>query len=97
MKNKTISSHQGSDFDSFLKKENLLEHSEAVAIKRVIAWQIKEAMKQQHITKIVLAKRMHTSRSAVDRVLDPDNESVTLTTLNKVANVLGKKMLIEIR
>ena len=54
-------------------------------------------MKQQHITKIVLAKRMHTSRSAVDRVLDSDNESVTLTTLNKVANALGKKMLIEIR
>lgn len=92
MKHKNI----GSSFDSFLEKEGLLADAEAVAVKRVIAYQIKVAMKQKRITKASLAKKMGTSRSALDRLLDPSNVSVSLKTLGKAASTLGKKLKIQL-
>ena len=86
----------GSNFDSFLEEEGLLADAEAVAVKRVIAYQIKEAMKQKKITKARLAKKMGTSRSALDRLLDPSNVSVSLKTLGKAASTLGKKLKIQL-
>jgi antitoxin HicB len=92
MKNK----HVGSKFDDFLKEENIFEEVDATAIKRVITYQIQEIMKRRHVTKSLMAQLMHTSRSAVDRLFDPKNESITLITLNKAAAVLGKKLKVEL-
>ena len=88
--------HIGSDFDDFLKEEGIQEEVETIAIKRVISFQLKEAMKKVHMTKSKMAQKMHTSRSAVDRLFDPENESITLQTLNKAASALGKKLKVEI-
>jgi len=85
----------GSCFDDFLKDEAMLEGATAVAIKRVIAWQIGEEMKAQHMTKTELAKRMHTSRAALNRLLDEEDPSLTLTTLASAATALGKKVNIQ--
>lgn len=81
----------GSSFDDFLQEESLLESSTAVALKRVIAWQIDQEMKAQKLTKTELAKRMHTSRAALNRLLDENDASLTLTTLASAAAALGKK------
>ena len=67
----------GSSFDDFLQDEGMLAEAEAVALKRVIAFQLEETMAKEHITKTEMAKRMNTSRSAIDRLLDPLNTSVT--------------------
>jgi len=80
----------GSSFDDFLKEQAMLEDATAFAIKRVIAWQIAEEMKHQKITKTELAKRMHTSRAALNRLLDEEDTSLTLTTLASAAAALGK-------
>lgn len=85
----------GSSFDDFLKDEAMLEGATAVAIKRVIAWQIGEEMKAQQMTKTELAKRMHTSRAALNRLLDEEDPSLTLTTLASAAAALGKKVNIQ--
>jgi len=85
----------GSSFDDFLKDEAMLEGATAVAIKRVIAWQIGEEMKAQLMTKTELAKRMHTSRAALNRLLDEEDPSLTLTTLASAATALGKKVNIQ--
>lgn len=82
----------GSSFDDFLKEEAMLEEATAVALKRVISWQISEAMKTQGLTKTELARRMHTSRAALNRLLDEDETSLTLTTLASAAAALGKKV-----
>lgn len=87
--------HVGSDFDDFLREEGLLEEVEAVAAKRVLAYQISEAMKEQELSKSAMARRMGTSRSSLDRLLDPDVPSVTLLTLERAARVLGKRVRIE--
>ena len=79
----------GSSFDDFLQEEAILEDATAVALKRVIAWQIAEEMKAQQITKTELAKRMHTSRAALNRLLDDADPSLTLTTLASAAAALG--------
>lgn len=84
--------HLGSDFDDFLKKEGILADAETSAMKRVIAFQIAELMNENKLSKTELAKRMRTSRSSVDRLLDPKNEAVTLQTLGKAASALGKKL-----
>jgi predicted XRE-type DNA-binding protein len=86
----------GSSFDDFLAEQGTLAEAEAAATKRVIAWQIAERMKAEKISKKALAERMHTSRPAVDRLLDPTNESVTLQTLRKAAEVLGKRVRLEL-
>jgi predicted XRE-type DNA-binding protein len=88
--------HIGSDFDEFLGDEGLLEDAEAVAAKRVIAFQIAQEMKAGHLSKSDLAKRMNTSRSAVERLLDPANRSVTLSTLERAAAAVGKKLRVEL-
>jgi predicted XRE-type DNA-binding protein len=84
--------HIGSDFDDFLAEEAMLQETTAVAIKRVIAWQIAQEMQTQHLTKTALAKKMHTSRTALNRLLDENDASVTLTTLVSAAAALGKKI-----
>lgn len=84
--------HMGSSFDDFLAEEAMLEESTAVAIKRVIAWQIAEEMQAQHLTKTALAKKMRTSRAALNRLLDENDASLTLTTLASAAAALGKKI-----
>jgi antitoxin HicB len=87
--------HLGSDFDDFLEEEGLLAEAEAVAVKRVVAYQIAELMEETQLTKTAMARRMETSRAALDRLLDPTNESVTLHTLERAALVLGKRLRIE--
>lgn len=87
--------HIGSNFDDFLVENDLSEEVSAVALKRVITWQIAEAMKLQKVSKTTLAKRVHTSRSAVDRVLDENDSGLTLETLTKYAKALGK--VVEVR
>jgi antitoxin HicB len=85
----------GSSFDDFLEEEGLLAEAEAVAIKRVITYQVAELMKSQNISKVAMAKKMKTSRSAVDRLLDPKNTSITLQTLENAAHAIGKRLRIE--
>jgi len=86
MNNKYI----GSNFDDFLEEEGLLAEVEANAIKRVISYQIAELMKRHNLSKAAMARRMDTSRSAIDRLLDPQNESVTLQTLERAALIWEK-------
>ena len=88
--------HLGSSFDEFLEDEGLLEESTLEAVKRVLAWQITEAMKTGDISKVEMAKRMKTSRAALDRLLDPENSSVTLRTIYKAAAVLGKHVHLKL-
>ena len=87
-------SHLGSSFDSFLEEEGIAERTDTIAIKRVLAWQIGQAMRQPRITKAELARRVHTSRPSVDRLLDPDSASVTLETMNRAANAVGKRLRV---
>ena len=84
------------EFDDFLKEEAMLEGVTAVAMKRVIAWQIAQEMKAQQLTKTALAKRMHTSRAALNRLLDENDSSLTLTTLARAAAALGKKVNLQL-
>ena len=86
----------GSSFDEFLEEEALLDAATAVAVKRVIAWQIAQEMKAQHLTKSSMASKMQTSRAALNRLLDATDTSLTLTTLSSAASVLGKKFKIEL-
>ncbi|MCK5491900.1 MAG: XRE family transcriptional regulator [Candidatus Omnitrophica bacterium] len=89
--------HIGSSFDDFLKEEGLFEESQATAVKRVIAYQIMEAMRKKHISKIKMTRLMHIkSRMPLDRLLDPNNNSVTLLTLEKAATALGKKLKVQL-
>ena len=90
-----MNNHIGSDFDDFLSEQGLAEEVSAAALKRVIAWQITQAMKEQHVSKKNLADRMHTSRTAVDRALDQNDPRMTLATLASAARALGQR--VEIR
>ena len=83
-------------FDEFLESQGLLEEAEEMAIKRVLSWQIAEAMKAQGITKTVMAARMKTDRRQLDRLLDPKNGSVTLGTLRRAASAVGRTLRIEL-
>jgi len=88
--------HIGSDFDEFLADEGLLSETEATAVKRVIAFQLTQFMAENELSKTAMAKRLQTSRSALDRLLNPSNPSVTLQTMERAARVLGKKLRIEL-
>ena len=88
--------HVGSDFDDFLKKEGLLAEAEATAIKRILAHEIKNEMAARKLTKSALARRMRTSRSALERLLDPSNASVTLLTLESVALALDRRLKVQL-
>jgi antitoxin HicB len=88
--------HSGTSFDSFLEDEGIREEVEAVAIKRVLAWQLKRAMEKQQKTKQAIARELHTSRSQLDRLFDPRNVSVTLDTITRAARALGKRLIIRV-
>ena len=93
---KQHNSHIGSDFDDFLAEEGLLEEASARAIKRVIAWQIREAMADQGLTKTAMAARMHTSRSMLNRLLDEQDTGLTIETLSRAAQALGYRVRFEL-
>ncbi len=86
----------GSNFDDFLEEEGLLEQVTAVAVKRYIAYQLAEKMEETNLSKAEMARRMETSRSALDRLLDPENPSVTLQTLQSAVQALGGRLKIEL-
>ena len=88
--------HLGSDFDEFLKEEKILADAEAVATKRVISFQIEKEMSKKRISKLQMAHKMKTSRSSLNRLLDPSNGAVTLQTLEKAAMILGKRLKIKL-
>jgi hypothetical protein len=88
--------HSGATFDSFLEEEGILEEVEATAVKRVIAWQLEQAMHEQKKSKAALARELHTSRTQVDRLLDPTNTAVSLATMTRAASVLGKRLIVSI-
>lgn len=88
--------HIGSALDTFLEKEGVLAEAEAIAVKRVLAYQLERLMTEQKLSKTRLARRMGTSRSALERLLDPDNPSVTLLTLERAAKALGVRLKLEL-
>ena len=87
----------GSSFDKFLEENDLLDEVTAVAVKRVIAHQMDAVMKKKGLSKAEMARRMETSRAALDRLLDPENTSVTLQTLQSAAHVLGGRLKIQLQ
>ena len=88
--------NMGSDFDDFLAEEGMLEEATAVAVKRVIAWQIEQEMFAQKMTKTAMAKKMRTSRASLNRLLDENDTSLTLTTLAGAAAALGRRIRLEL-
>jgi antitoxin HicB len=86
----------GSSFDSWLREEGIYEETASVAIKRVLARQVEAAMKEKKFSKAEMAKLMHTSRAALDRLLDPENDAVTLSTLRKAASAVGREIRLEL-
>ena len=88
--------HIGSSLDDFLEEEEMLAEAEAVAVKRVIVFQLRALMREQNLTTTQMAKRMKTNRPAMERLLDPDKVSVTLLTLARAARALGKRIRIEV-
>jgi antitoxin HicB len=92
MKKKNV----GSTFDSWLRAEGIYEEVSAAAIKRVVARQVAAAMQEKGLSKSEMARRMHTSRAALDRLLHPENDAVTLSTLQKAAIVVGRELRLEL-
>lgn len=88
--------HIGSSFDSFLEEADIREDVETLAQKRVFAWQIEQAMDEEGISKSEMARRMDTSRTQVNRLLDPDNNTVQLDTLQRAAKVVGRALKLEL-
>jgi predicted XRE-type DNA-binding protein len=86
----------GSTFDDFLAEENILAESDAIAIKRVVAFEVKKSMEEKNITQTEMAKRMNTSRSSLTRLLDPLNNSITLATIETALAAIGKRVQIQI-
>ncbi len=97
MKKSKKNPHIGSSLESFLEEAGILEQARMTATKRVLAWRISELMKKQRVSKVTMAKRMRTSRAALDRLLDAENTSVTLQTMGRAAAVLGKELTIGLR
>jgi predicted XRE-type DNA-binding protein len=93
-RNKKKASPLGSSFDEFLRADDLYEQATLAATKRVLAAQICQAMDEQNLSKTEMARRMHTSRAALDRLVDPDNQSVTLQTLDKAAKAIGRRLAV---
>ena len=88
--------HTESSLDDFLKEEGILEETRAIALKEAVAWQVQQAMEKEKITKVEMARRMDTSRAALDRLLAPGNASVTLQTLTRAARAIGRDLRIEL-
>jgi antitoxin HicB len=97
MANGAVGVHSGSSFDDFLEEEGYRDEVESAAIKRVLAWQFEQEMTRQQKTKRAMAAELKTSRSQLDRLLDPQNTAVSLDTLTRAAHVLGKRLVLEIR
>ncbi len=93
---KSTNPHIGGSFDDFLKEEGIFEDVQSTAIKRVLAAQLERARKAHKLTNIEMARRMRTSRVQLDRLLDPDNDSVTLATLRRAAAVVGREVRLEL-
>jgi hypothetical protein len=93
---KNSNPHRGSNFDEFLLEEGLYEEVNARAVKKLLAWQLSQALDEIGLTKTELAARMRTSRAAVNRLLDPDNFSLNLSTMDKAARALGKRLDIHL-
>ena len=91
-----MSKHIGSNFDDFLREDGTLEEATATAAKRVLAWQLEQAMTEAKISKTTMAKRMHTSRAVIDRLLDAEDTSVTLLTLARASLAVGCPLRIEL-
>ena len=89
-------SHIGSDVDAVLAEEGILADVETIGLKRVVAWRIEQLMIGANLTRTEMAARMGTSRAALNRLLDPTNESLTLATLQRAATVLGKRLRIDL-
>lgn len=87
--------HMGSSIDDFMKEEGTFEETQAQAIKEVVAWQLAQAMKGQNISKNKMAAMLKTSRTQVDRLLDPSSD-ITLGSLQKAAALLGRRVMIEL-
>ena len=94
---KKLNPHSGSDFDDFLKDQGIFEEVQAKALKRVVAEQIEDSMEAAKLTKMAMADKMATSRSQLDRILDPNNLSVQLDTLIRAARAVGKVVEIKIK
>lgn len=88
--------YSGSTFDSFMEEEGIREEVEAIAIKRVLAWELAQAMREQQKTKQEMAKLLRTSRSQLDRLLDPYHVGVTLDTMTRAAKALGKRLVVRV-
>ena len=86
----------GSDFEDFLREEGRLEEATALAVKRVLAWELEEAMKQANVSQTEMARRMSTSRSVIRRLLDANDLSITLATMSKAAAALGRSLRLEL-
>jgi len=97
MANRAADLHSGSSFDDFLEEEGYRDEVESAAIKRVLAWQFEQEMTRQQKTKRAMAAELKTSRSQLDRLLDPQNTAVSLDTLARAAHALGKRLVLEIR
>jgi len=88
--------HASGYFDDFLHEQGIFEEVHAHAVKKVISWQIAEEMKRQGLSKVMMAKRMGTSRSSLERLLDPANDALALSTLTRAASVLGKEVQVNL-
>lgn len=88
--------HSGSNFDDFLREEGLYERATETAILRVVAWRLKQEMKDQGITKVDMATRMNTSRSQLDRILMGEDENIGIETIGRAARAVGKKLVIDL-
>ncbi len=86
----------GSDFEDFLEEEGILQEVTEASIKRVLAYQIRQEMKNKGLSKAAMAKKMNTSRPSLDRLLNPDNAAVTLNTMTKAASALGRRLKVEL-
>lgn len=93
---KVINRHRGSSLNKFLTEEGINEEVTAIAVKRVIAWQLGQAMKDQNISKTDMAARMETSRKQLDRVLNPEDGNVTIETLQRAAKAVGRSLRLEL-
>ena len=91
-----MNQHTGSNFDDFLEEEGIFEEVTVRAHKRLLALQLQDAMTERKLTKKELAKRLQTSRSQVDRLLDPDNTAVTLVSLERLAHAVGKQLVVQL-
>ena len=87
----------GSSFDDFLREQGVYDETSGQAVKRVIAYQLAHDMKQQGISKVAMAKKLATSRTQLDRLLDPDNDGVTVSALAKAARAVGRSLSLELR